>query len=200
MVLTDNAFEQHTGDWGKLCIMLVIKQCTTEPHMPKQNKAKGEIQDITKQGDHLMRRFEIPRCFWDHVYTYYADLCNHLAIPRTILNGRTPIKMATGDTPDISEFIVFHIYQPVWFHQPPAKYPESKSLVGCWLGPAHHVGQLLCCKILKSNAKIVKCSTITALDENDPSQKAALVAFNQQLHTCIRLHKNDYTFCFAVHR
>jgi hypothetical protein len=191
-MLTDNAFEERTGEWGRLCNALVIEQRTTEPHTPKQNRAEREIQEVTKNGDRLMSRFQIPRCFWDHVYKYYADLRNHLAIPRDILRGRTPLEMALSDTPDISEFITFHLYQPVWFHQPPAKYPESKSIVGRWLGPAHGVGQLLCYKILQSNAKIVIRSTVQAMDLTEDAQRAALVAFDLELHKRIRLHLNDY--------
>ena len=117
---------------------------------------------------------------------------NHIALSQEMLRRRTPLELTTGDTPDISEYIAFHIYQPIWYHQPTAKYPESKPVVGRWMGPAHSVGQLLSYKILQSNAKIVVRSTVQKLDTTSPSQNAALLAYNQALHTCIRLRLNDY--------
>ena len=36
LMVTDNAFEERTGEWGKLCNSHVIEQRTTEPHTPNK--------------------------------------------------------------------------------------------------------------------------------------------------------------------
>ncbi len=44
-------------------------------------------------------------------------------------HGRTPHEIVTGQTPDISEYVAFEWYQPVWYMDPDA-FPEDKKRLG----------------------------------------------------------------------
>jgi hypothetical protein len=46
----------------------------------------------------------------------------------------------TGNTPDISEFLEYKWYQPVWYYEPTA-FPEQRKHLARWIGVAHRVGQ-----------------------------------------------------------
>jgi hypothetical protein len=68
--------------------------------------------------------------------------------------GRTPMEIITGDTPDISEYMAFQWYQPVWYLDS-ATFPNDKKKLGRWLGVSHHVGQAMCFWILTDNATVI---------------------------------------------
>ncbi len=55
-------------------------------------------------------------------------------------HGRTPYEILTGNTPDISEFLEYKWYQPVWYYEP-AAFPEQRKHLARWIGVAHRVGQ-----------------------------------------------------------
>ena len=57
--------------------------------------------------------------------SFVIYLLNHLAVKR--LDWRTPIEVATGETPDISNLIQFHWYERVYYYDPLASFPESKE-------------------------------------------------------------------------
>ena len=56
------------------------------------------------------------------------------------LQGRTPLELITGETPDISEYLYFGGYDRVWYKQG-AGLRETK--LGRFLGPSHKVGSLM---------------------------------------------------------
>ena len=66
----------------------------------------------------------------------------------------------TGDTPDISEWIEYDWYQPVWYHNPgdfPVNEPEN---LGRWLGVSHRIGQALCYWILPASGEPIARTTV----------------------------------------
>ena len=125
--------------------------------------------------------YNVPSGLWDYGLEYIGELRSHIAHPIPALGGRTPIEFATGDTPDISHFLYFHFYQPVYYWEP-AHFPEAKEQVGWWLGPAHNVGQTLCYKILKPNGQVIIRSTVRTMDTTDANSLAALREFDLALH------------------
>ena len=52
--------------------------------------------------------------------------------------GRTPYEEVTGDTPDISEYLDFDFYDPVYFIQQTGD--DETPRIGRWLGVSHRVG------------------------------------------------------------
>jgi hypothetical protein len=52
-----------------------------------------------------------PKAFWDFALEYIIRIRQFLV--RIIADEKSPIKMITGETPDISEFMDFDFYQYV---------------------------------------------------------------------------------------
>jgi hypothetical protein len=67
---------------------------------------------------------------------YDSDLRSRTALGLYSLKGRTPYKVVPGETPDISEWMEFTFYQPIWYHTPNV-YPEPKRILGRWIGVSH---------------------------------------------------------------
>ena len=77
-------------------------------------------------------------------------LFNHLAAKK--LNWRTPIEVATGETPDISNLLQFYWYEKVYYYDHSTSFPDSKEKLGRFVGIAENVGDTLFYKILTSDA------------------------------------------------
>jgi hypothetical protein len=108
----------------------------------------------------------IPPRFWDYVAEYVSEIRSRTAHPLYDLKGRTPIKHVTGETPDITEWLEYRMYQPVWYLDP-GDFPEEKKLLGRWLGPAHRVGQAFCCWIVPKSGRVIARSTVQPVSEDE---------------------------------
>jgi hypothetical protein len=77
-----------------------------------------------------------------------------------------PQQALTGQTPDISKFLHFSFYEPVYYHPYNDIFPSSSNEdQGWWVGVATHVGDALTYKILtKSNKVIYRSAIRSALD------------------------------------
>ena len=74
----------------------------------------------------------MPCHLWDYALVWCAEI-----FPRTYNNKtkRTGLECLTGDTPSISEWLDFDLYDKVWFWDSPQK--EENPRPGCWLGVFH---------------------------------------------------------------
>ena len=57
-------------------------------------------------------------------------------------DGRTGIERITGETPDISEWLDFDIYDLVWIWD--NSDAKENPILARWLGVAHRIGSFLC--------------------------------------------------------
>lgn len=116
---------------------------TTEARSPWQNRTEVGIIELKKHNRRLMVRSQTPKPLWDFCALYTTDLRNRLVRPLQQLHGRTPYEVLTGNTPDVSEFIEYEWYQPVWYCKLSA-FPEQRKYLARWIGIAHQVGQVMC--------------------------------------------------------
>jgi hypothetical protein len=121
---TDDAKELTLGTWKKVCQEHGIAMSNTEPHTPQQNRTEGVIKEVKRHTQHFMSRTQTPKKLWDYCMVYVTKLRNRLALPLYKLHGRTPYEVLTGNTPDISEYLEFEWYQPVWIYDS-ASFPEQ---------------------------------------------------------------------------
>ena len=163
---TDEAKETTLGTWQKTCKEHSIAMSNTEPHSPFQNRAEAGIGELKRHVNRFMARTNAPKKLWDFCATYTADLRNRLALPLFQLHGRTPIEALTGNTPDISEFLEFDWYQPVWIYDS-APFPEQRRNIGRWLGIAHRVGQAMCYWVLPQSGVPIARSTIQVVTADE---------------------------------
>ena len=68
------------------------------------------------------------------------------------LGGRTPLEMVTGETPDISEYLDFTLYDWYWYHE---NTGLGELKLGIWLSASHPVGSAMGYWTLTENCEIV---------------------------------------------
>jgi hypothetical protein len=114
---TDDAKELTLGTWKKVCQDHGIAMSNTEAQSPFQNRTEGVIKEVKRHTQRFMSRTRSPKRLWDYCMVYVTDLRNRLALSLPQLNGRTPYEVLTGNTPNISEYLEFEWYQPIWIYQ-----------------------------------------------------------------------------------
>jgi len=82
--------------------------------------------------------------------------------PLPQLHGRTPHEVLTGNTPDISEYVEFSWYQPVWYYVPDV-FPQQNKFLARWIGVAHRIGQAMCYWLLPASGIPIARTTIQAI-------------------------------------
>jgi hypothetical protein len=103
---------------------------------------------------------------WDFYTLYTTKLRNRLARPLHQLKGQTPYEMLTGNTPDISEFLGYESYQPVWYFEP-TTIPNQCNILARWIGIAHRVGQAMCYWLLPQSGIPITRTTIQPVSEEE---------------------------------
>ncbi len=68
--------------------------------------------------------------------------------------------------PDISEFLEFTWYEPVWYFEP-AAFPEQTRKMARWMGVAHRVGQAMCFWLLPSTGIPIARTTVQKVLSDD---------------------------------
>jgi hypothetical protein len=106
-----------------------------------------------------------PANTWLIALTYICLLLNPLA--SSALGWKIP-QILTGQTPDISQFLHFSFYKPVYYHSYSDTFPSSSNEEqGWWVGIATHVGDALTYKLLTKQNKIIYCSAIWSTSSPD---------------------------------
>ena len=160
----DGAAEQvgPKSKFMKTVNYLRIKIKQTEPYSPWQNQAESAIRELKKHWKHRMLVKRIPRHLWDYGLVYESEIMSRTARGD---DKRTGIERITSDTPDISEWIDFDFYDPVWFWDSPDN--QDNPLLGCWLGVAHRIGSDICYWILKDNGHVLARMTVQHIPDLD---------------------------------
>jgi len=141
----------------------------TEKNSPWQNRKEVEIRELKRHVRRLMTRSQTPLPLWDFCCQYVVELQNRIVRPLPQLHGRTPYEVLTGNTPDISEFLEFQWFQPIWYYEP-SIFPEQNRVMARRLVVAHRVGQVMCFWLLPSSGVPIARTTIQAIAEEELSR------------------------------
>lgn len=94
-----------------------------------------------------------------HAAEYLADIHNVSADES--IRWEIPTMLRHSETLEISAYLQFMFYEPIFYHDPMETYPISKEKAGYWVGVAHHVGDNLTYKILTADSsRILTCSIV----------------------------------------
>eukprot|EP00957_Ditylum_brightwellii_P103143 7860891-Ditylum_brightwellii.AAC.1 len=104
---------------------LHIKTSTIEAHTPYQNPQERQIGELGWQSRDKRRKKKIPFRLWDFVLVFIAAT---FSLTWNARNGRTGAEAVTVDTPDISEWIDFDLWDHVLYWDSPHK--EDNPLPG----------------------------------------------------------------------
>lgn len=132
----------------------------SSPHRPQENPAEGVIREVRKKWFRLMSATNMPKRLWDYGVQWVCEIMQRTTNTSYHSNGRTPLEMITGDTPDISEYLDFGIYDWV-LYKDNAGMGETK--LGRMLGISHRIGPMMSYFILPISCKIISCTTVQRL-------------------------------------
>ena len=150
---------------------LFISAWYSEPYHENQNFAENRYGTIKATTNRVMNCSGAPANTWLLRLMYVCLLLNHLA--SAALHWIPPEQKLTGQTPDISKFLHFSFYEPVYYHAYSDSFPSgSNEEQDWWVGIAINVGDALTYKVLTKSNKIIYRSAIrSALDPAKRNQR-----------------------------
>lgn len=168
-LIVDGALEQvgRNTEFIKRCRTYDIDLHVSTPRRPRENPAEGVIREVRKKWFRLMQATDMPKRLWDYGLKWVTEVMQRTATSSYHSQGRTPLEIITGDTPDISEYLDFGIYDWVLFKEN-AGFGETK--LGRMLGISHRVGQMMSYWILPISCTVISCTTVQRLTLLDQQQ------------------------------
>ena len=135
-----------------------IKQYESEPYHQHQNKAEQRYGVVKRYINTLMNLTGAPAHRWLLCMLYVCNLLNATASPA--LGGLTPLQALTGQVPDISHFLHFSFWEPIYYKvdesEPDHRFPsQSNEKRGHWVGFADNKGDHLTWKILTDDTNTI---------------------------------------------
>jgi hypothetical protein len=92
-----------------------IKYHVSGPRRPNENPAEQGIHELKKRWYRIMLKKRVPPRLWDYGFAWVCETDNICANLSRYADGRTPLKIITGETPDISEYLDFDFYDWVLY-------------------------------------------------------------------------------------
>ena len=187
-LIVDGALEQigRNTEFIKRCRQYDISLHVSSPRRPRENPAEGVIQEVRKKWFRLMQATNMPKRLWDYGIAWVTEIMQRTANSSIHSQGRTPLEIITGDTPDISEYLDFGIYDWV-LYKDNAGFGDTK--LGRMLGVSHRVGPMMSYWILPISCHIISCTTVqrlTLLDQQTEIYKERCKHFNTTVQERLR--------------
>ena len=118
--------------------MLFIDTWQSEPDHQNQNPFERRFQTVKRWTNNVMNRTGAPAYTWLLALIYVCMILNVLASPA--LGGQVPLTVLTGEVQDISPYLQFHFYEPVYVKRSKHHFPsESEEVKGRWVGFAEGI-------------------------------------------------------------
>jgi hypothetical protein len=158
-LISDNAKAQISDRVKDILRTYCIKDWQSEPYKGNQNFAERGWKDTKTQFKNAMNANGVPSNVWLLLLTYICEIQNHTAAES--LKWRTPTEWLLGYTPDITVFLQFRFYEPVYYATYDAKFPsDSSESLGRFVGIGQNVGHAMTFKILTASDKIIHRSVV----------------------------------------
>ena len=135
----------------------------------------------TRNGPTSCIKKHVPKRLWDYGLRWTCDVMLRTSTEARSANGRTPLEIITGDTPDISEFLDFGFYDWCWYSD---AFGMAETKLGRWLAVSHRVGSLMSYWLLTDMCKVILRTTVqraTNLEMQEDVNKGQTQAFNQAI-------------------
>jgi len=109
-------------------------------YRPNENPAEGCIREIKQCTYRIMYKKKIPKRLWDFVVSWVCETGNVISSSSRYAHARTSLEILTGETPNITEYLDFGLYNWVTFKK---NAGFSEPQLGRRLGVSHRVGPLM---------------------------------------------------------
>jgi hypothetical protein len=104
-----------------------------------------------------MLKKKVPPRLLDYGFTWVCETDNVCAIMSRYADGRTPLEIITGETPNISEYMDFDFYDWVLYR---SNAGHREVEVARWLGVSHRVGRLMSYWLLPESGIPISVTTV----------------------------------------
>jgi hypothetical protein len=170
-LFSDNAKAKTSNRTKAILRNFGIADGSSEPYYQNQNAAEREIQDVKNDIEKVMNITNCPDDMCPLCAEYICLVKNHTA--RAALNDRTPFEKRTGQTPDVSKFLQYRWWEPVYFLQ-----EDGTEAPGRWESVADHVGDELTYVMIsdKTGHAVYRSDLCTSTDASVPNFRAEVEA------------------------
>ncbi len=165
-----------------------IRDHTTEPETPNQNRAEDSIRECKRRWKQRLIKRRVPKRVWDFGIVWESEILSRMCRHNNTFSGMERI---TGDTQDISEWLDFEFYDLCWYWDVPNDWDNPK--IGRWLGVSHRVGSAMCYWILTHSCEVVSRTTVQHVTKEEvmkPDIIAQIRDYHNQLES--KLGDNQY--------
>ena len=172
-LITDGGRYEVSKKVADLLRSLFIKQYESEPYHQHQNKAEQRYGVVKRYINTLVNLTGAPAHCWLLCLLYVCILLNATASPA--LGGLTPLQALTGQVPDISHFLHFSFWEPIYYkvdeNESDHRFPsQSNEKRGHWVGFADNKGDQLTWKILTDDTNtIIIRSAVRSATKTSPN-------------------------------
>ena len=133
VLFSDNAKVQIGAKVRNILHHYSIDDFQCEPHHQHQNYAERRIQEVAHLTNTTMDRTGTPAQYWLLAILHVISPLNHMAVES--LQWETPMRVATGQKPDISALLQLRWWEPVYYQAGGSKFSKSTEALGrtvCW--------------------------------------------------------------------
>ena len=158
-----------------------IQYHISEADLHNQNPAEGVIGEIRRKWYRLMVRVRAPPQLWDYGMKYICEISSLTYTQAGSLQGGIPLCQVTGETPDISEYLDFSFYDPIWYKDNAGASPFEP---GRWLGVSVTTGRLMTYHVLTKKGTVLSRSTVqrvTTLELSTENVKKIFTEFDASI-------------------
>jgi hypothetical protein len=125
---------------------LHISTWQSEPHQQHQNPAERQYQNMKRLCNTILDCSGAPAYTWLLCLMYVCFLLNNTWCE---VVDDIPIRMSTGSTNNISPFLCFHFWEPVYYKLDDSDFPsDSREKRGHFVGISKSVGHAMTFRIL----------------------------------------------------
>jgi hypothetical protein len=153
-LISDCAKAETSEPVKQILCALVISAWYSEPYHENQNFAENWYGTIKTSTNWVMNLSGAPAHTWLQAMLYVCLLMKHIA--SAVLGWKSPEQVLTGQPPDISKFLHFSFYEPVYCNSYSNTFPSASNEEQGWMvGVATHVGDALTYKVLTKQHKVI---------------------------------------------
>ncbi|KAI2507356.1 Reverse transcriptase (RNA-dependent DNA polymerase) [Fragilaria crotonensis] len=170
-----------------------IKYHVSGPRRPNENPAEQGIHEIKKRWYRLMLKKKVPPRLWDYGFAWVCETDNVCANMSKYAQGRTPLEIITGDTPDISEYVDFDFYDWVLFK---GDAGLGAVEVARWLGVSHRVGRLMSYWLLPESGIPISATTVQRMTNDEKTtdeMQKRMAHYEERLQSVFETPSADLT-------
>jgi hypothetical protein len=176
-----------------------IRYHVSGPRRPNENPAEQGIHELKKRWYRIMLKRKVPLRLWDYGFTWVCETENVCANLSRHSNGRTPLEIITGETPDITEYLDFDFYDWVLYR---SNAGLGEVEIARWIGVSHRVGRLMSYWILPKSGIPISATTVQRITNDERStdeMKKRMVEYDERLKRVMETQSASITGLQNVH-